>query len=46
MVKIIYLVMSDWFITANVVVTNYCANSNAKLMNSIVNRPDSIGIRK
>ena len=32
--------ISDWFIIANVVVTNYCVNSNAK---PIANGPDSIG---
>ena len=40
-VKINYLVMSDWFIADNVVVTNSCANAtNAKQMNP--NRPNSI----
>ena len=52
MMKINYLVMNDWFIAANVIVMNSCANvtnSNAKLMNltakptnSIANVMDSI----
>jgi len=52
MVKIIYLVMSNWFIAANVVATNSCAsminckaklmNSTAKPNNSIANRPNYV----
>jgi len=45
MVKIIYLVTSGWFIAANVIVTNSCANmgnSNAKLTNSTAKLTNSI----
>ena len=52
MVKTVHLVMTSWFLAANVTVTNLCANamnSNAKALNSIAkptnsiaNRPNSI----
>ena len=45
MAKKIHLVMSGWFLTVNVVMTNSCANatnSNAKAMKSIANRTNSI----
>jgi len=48
MVKTIYLVLSNWFIAANIVVMNSYTNtmdSNAKLMNSIAKSTNSIANR-